>query len=303
MFLQYLIKIFRKLAGTFLTMFLILFFPHVVNAVSCQPAPGDATHSITTDCSFTYSVDGLDFGTGSTNNSVLSVDSGVLTVLGTQDIAVGSINVNSGSIAIIDGGSMHIGSPIYALDADSDGVLGSFTFSLTNIANTVRRNILSSYSLDCNDSDISAWTTVNGYLDSDGDGYGSTTSGSACTDGSLPANLVTNSNDCYDGNVNAKPGSTYCSGVDRGDGSFDYNCSGGNSTCGTTFYPTSVITDIHYSNYLGRCNNYGSKTVILTSTGGGTCGVSGYTRSTYRSAACGTSAYYLLGTAGQQACQ
>lgn len=328
----------------------LFFFVTKANAASCDPAPGDSTHSITTDCSFTYDVDGLDSGIGSTNDSVLSIDSGVLTILGTQDIAAGSVELNGGSISIISGGAIHLGDPIYATDVDTDTYIGGYTFYLTNVANTVRRNTLSTYDMDCNDNDSNAWTMVGGYLDSDGDGYGSTISGMACTDGSLPSNMVanstdcddssiskwqilcghadsdgdgygasaisnvcsgaslpsgytTNSSDCYDGNSNAKPGSTYCASTHRGDGSYDYNCSGGNTRCSTTFYPGSVITDNHWSDYLRRCNNYGSKTVVLATTGAAGCGVSGYTRSTYRSADCGTPAYYLLGTSGTQACQ
>jgi hypothetical protein len=37
---------------------------------------------------------------------------------------------------------------------------------------------------------------------------------------------VTDNTDCYDANANAHPGQTSYFTVDRGDGSFDYNCNG-----------------------------------------------------------------------------
>lgn len=62
------------------------------------------------------------------------------------------------------------------------------------------------------------------YVDQDGDGFGDATHPiEACT--ALP-HTVTNSGDCYDGNANAHPGQTASFAVDRGDGSFDYDCNG-----------------------------------------------------------------------------
>ena len=40
---------------------------------------------------------------------------------------------------------------------------------------------------------------------------------------------VTNSDDCYDGNANAKPGQSSYFSSNRGDGSYDYNCDGSQS--------------------------------------------------------------------------
>lgn len=78
-------------------------------------------------------------------------------------------------------------------------------------------------STDCNDNDASVWRTANGYVDNDYDGYGAgpllTCVGSQ--------NIVSNNTDCYDSNSSARPGQTQCFSSDRGDGSFDYNCDGG----------------------------------------------------------------------------
>ncbi|HMV68301.1 MAG TPA: putative metal-binding motif-containing protein [Myxococcota bacterium] len=62
------------------------------------------------------------------------------------------------------------------------------------------------------------------YRDGDGDGYGSNTTISAC---SQPSGYVTNHSDCYDGNSRAYPGSNAGYNTQhRGDGSFDYDCDG-----------------------------------------------------------------------------
>ncbi len=63
------------------------------------------------------------------------------------------------------------------------------------------------------------------FRDSDGDTFGDpANSQTAC---SAPSGFVTNSDDCFDSNADAKPGQTMFFGTDRGDGSFDYDCSGG----------------------------------------------------------------------------
>ncbi len=60
------------------------------------------------------------------------------------------------------------------------------------------------------------------YADTDGDKYGDPlTTIKAC---SRPAGYVENSDDCYDDNASAKPEQTGWFKVDRGDGSYDYDC-------------------------------------------------------------------------------
>ena len=64
------------------------------------------------------------------------------------------------------------------------------------------------------------------YRDSDFDGYGDG-GFSECwcnAGGSTGEYDVTNSQDCYDGNANARPGQTGYFTTSRGDGSYDYNC-------------------------------------------------------------------------------
>lgn len=65
---------------------------------------------------------------------------------------------------------------------------------------------------------------VTFYLDADGDGFGDPTHAiQAC---SKPAGYSEGADDCYDANPDVHPGQTVYFAVDRGDGSFDYNCNG-----------------------------------------------------------------------------
>lgn len=59
------------------------------------------------------------------------------------------------------------------------------------------------------------------YVDNDNDSYGAGASLSSCPSGK---SCVTNNQDCYDSNPNAKPGQTQYFSTQRGDGSYDYNC-------------------------------------------------------------------------------
>ncbi len=74
---------------------------------------------------------------------------------------------------------------------------------------------------DCNDASATVWRTT--YRDADGDLYG-TTNTTTCDGTNITTGYVVNSTDCYDSNANAKPGQTTYYNVDRGDGSYDYNC-------------------------------------------------------------------------------
>lgn len=67
---------------------------------------------------------------------------------------------------------------------------------------------------------------VFAWPDADGDGFGDETVEPVEACEVLPEGHVTNGDDCYDDNADAKPGATTWSTVDRGDGSYDYNCDG-----------------------------------------------------------------------------
>jgi len=65
---------------------------------------------------------------------------------------------------------------------------------------------------------------VDYHLDADGDGYGDSQSAPVCLCAPDPPYVATNMQDCYDGNFDAFPGQAAYFEVDRGDGSFDYDC-------------------------------------------------------------------------------
>lgn len=69
---------------------------------------------------------------------------------------------------------------------------------------------------------VGASTMKTYYLDADGDGHAVNVSTTVCTQ---PAGYITGPvDDCYDSNANAFPGQTGAFSVNRGDGSYDYNC-------------------------------------------------------------------------------
>src|SRR5262249_19317637 len=88
--------------------------------------------------------------------------------------------------------------------------------------------------LTMNDPDMGGGVTCWPDLDGDGFGAGTPVSGSGC-----PAGYVTNNDDCYDSNANARPGQTSCFSTDRGDGSYDCDCSGSAMVCSPTTYLTA----------------------------------------------------------------
>jgi hypothetical protein len=70
------------------------------------------------------------------------------------------------------------------------------------------------------------------YVDQDRDGFGDPKRVTLACE--KPDGHVTNSDDCYDGNANAHPGQTMLFDVDRGDGSYDYDCDGAGTPSTTT---------------------------------------------------------------------
>jgi hypothetical protein len=63
------------------------------------------------------------------------------------------------------------------------------------------------------------------YADTDADTFGDPAVFVAACKSAAPANHVENADDCYDKNPSAKPGQKAWFTVERGDGSFDYDCS------------------------------------------------------------------------------
>lgn len=148
---------------TLLFSLLLLFLSvKTARAVDCSfPFSGNTT--ISSSCTLTAdSVAGVDEAGGSevstANTAVLTLTSGTVTipsgVLGTTKLAVGSIILNGGTLAI---GSSNAqakpGTPIYVTDADADGWANSTTFYTATASGRRRRSLMQSIStVDCNDS-------------------------------------------------------------------------------------------------------------------------------------------------------
>lgn len=157
--------------------------------------------------------------------------------------------------------------------------------------------------------------TVSYVLDADADGYAPSLNTIYTTSGTNLRRLAllnsTTLLDCYDNNANAKPGSTYCGTTNRGDGSFDYNCSSSSTKCGTIYNrsagsqlnepcKTNRCQPVYVTSYITATINCGQTGYVCTANGSactdcdvidGSCGCSSST--TYCSAASG----------GTQACQ
>jgi len=154
-------------------------------ATSCLPALGDSTHFITEDCSFSGYTDatngdrivsGLESGTGTTNTSVLTIQSGTLTINANETLVVGSIVLTGGSIAsAAAGGKIITDANLWAIDADTDGYPFTTTFyaQINAPTNGVRLSTITNIATaDCDDenenvSNLCAtggtYTEVGGY--------------------------------------------------------------------------------------------------------------------------------------------
>jgi hypothetical protein len=105
-----------------------------------------------------------------------------------------------------------------------------FAESLSAEIDHVWIEIFTNLDVDCDDGDAAAWTIYPMAPDGDGDFYTPDLLADACVGPILsvpfPPGLGTVEGDCFDDNANAYPGQTSRFSVDRGDGSFDYNCDG-----------------------------------------------------------------------------
>jgi hypothetical protein len=113
---------------------------------------------------------------------------------------------------------------------------------------------------DCDGSvDIDAIDASKFYADFDEDGFGDTAWYTlACT---APPSFVEDGTDCYDGNPDAHPGSSTLGSVERGDGSYDYNCDGVETMHYPSLFacvPNSSYTFGWQSSPVPRCGEWGT---------------------------------------------
>ena len=191
----------------------------------CAPDIGDTTHTITGDCSFSTSrgtdadgktIYGMDPGTGGTNSSALTLQNGTLTITSTEHLLTGSINMTGGSIAIATGGKISPGGGIYYSDSDSDGYPSSTTptIGFSAPANYRRRYLMNTTATaECDDSDATLYQNLDGYVDSDGDDYGTgDLVTNICSGASLPSGYADNATDCDDNTNSGTNTCTICEG-------------------------------------------------------------------------------------------
>ncbi len=222
------------------------------------------TKNVTWNSTCTVSaVDGIDADiseTSTSNSGILTITSpGSITINSTGKLLAGSILFSGGNVAIQNGGLVKTSSPIFIADSDADGWPANFTLFDATGSGKRRLSLMKSYSAsDCNDvndfreNNVCCVSSI-WYRDVDADGYGNPSS--SLLNCGQPAGYVANNTDCYDSNANAKPGSTYCGGANRGDGSFDYNCNAASSKCGTIYNYSPNLTTWTGQHGTGSCKN------------------------------------------------
>jgi len=229
---------------------------------------------------------GLDEGSDTVNTANLELQSCLMTLNSTDTLVAKSMSLTGGSIAIADGAQVKLNQPVWVIDADADGYTTNVKLYYgAQPAGGRRRNFVSTFATtDCNDGSSEVFiTSAQCYADYDGDTYtaglapnstclntascATATKASASTNGAVVTtytagrllNSASATADCYNDNANAKPGSTFCSGTNRGDGSFDYNCSGTETKCGTTLTHNSTATYVSKTWGTGTCTNNNAK--------------------------------------------
>lgn len=92
-----------------------------VYAADCLDASPGGNLVLTTSCSFTGAVNGVDSGSDSNNTATITLESGsILTILPGQTIAVGSVIFKGGSLNP-RGGTLMTKTPLWMIDEDADG--------------------------------------------------------------------------------------------------------------------------------------------------------------------------------------
>ena len=138
-----------------------------------------------------------------------------------------SITIGSNASFTLTSGHQLRQSCLYLTDGDLDGDALSSIRSYNDGCGTVsgKNRLQSIVSLsDCDDTRSDRDILRSGYRDADGDTYGGTYANNECYSA---AEVGFTNTDCYDSNGSANPGQTGWFTTNRGDGSFDYNCSSG----------------------------------------------------------------------------
>ncbi len=314
--------IFRASALYILVALFFAVFPVHVRA-ACNIRNNDTAALSNVTCSIDAStIEGVDAAaaeSSTTNTAQLSLINTSITINDNGTMVAGSVVLTGTSTisTLASGAKIKTGSGIWVADADADGWASDFTLYDSSASGRRRLSLMRSMSTaDCNDVNDyrinnSCCTVLTLYRDVDGDGYGNPAGPtvSACSQ----AGYAANNTDCYDANANAFPGSSYCGTTNRGDGSYDYNCSSTNTYCGTARYTTQWISGRNRVTY--KCRN-GSCSMVCDADPDSACtgiaaqvgcGVSGYaagaSSSCCISSCCPGTGYTQIGAYGAQGCQ
>ncbi len=182
--------------------------PVVVFATDCTSVPISGNYTVTSNCSFHSTVDGVDAGAGTTNTATLTINSGAtLTISAGQTVVFGVNNgigvTLRGTINIVQTGQLKK-TALWMTDSDSDAYPSSTTqvAQATQPASSRRRNLMTTISAsDCNDSDAAKYQNLTGYTDSDADGHGTGSNQNPCSGAALPSGYAADNTDCDDAHV------------------------------------------------------------------------------------------------------
>ena len=269
---------------------------YVDNNTDCN----DASVSVFRSVAGYLDSDGDGYGAGAYSTCVGASGSYVASGADCNDTGTNAANVYISATCYADADNDNYGTGA-TKSCTNNATCGSATWASGGAGTAASSGNFAANNTDCNDASVSVFRSVAGYLDSDGDGYGA---GAYSTCVGASGSYVASGADCYEGNANAKPGSTYCSATNRGDGSYDYNCAGGNTACGSTYYSYAYAC-IHYWRPRQYCPCSGQQYANVTTSAVG-CGVTGYLRGGVIGDAtqCQMAGqWFSLGAYGTQACQ
>jgi len=117
------------------------------------------SQTITSSCYISQTIDGIDDASSTTsttsNNAILNLESGDITINSDKTLVVGQIKLDTGSIAIADNAKIIIGSPLWLKDADEDlfpDLSIGATYSSSQPNGYYRKNSIISNGQDANDT-------------------------------------------------------------------------------------------------------------------------------------------------------
>lgn len=280
-------------------------------------------------------------GYGNPNNSIQACTTAGYVNNNTDcnDTGTNAVNVHVAATCYVDTDNDNYGSTT-SKSCTNNALCSSVTWASGNNGTAASSGTFAANNTDCNDGSALVWASHSQcHTDLDADTYtigltpnstclnasgcASATQASASTDGAVPtayaAGALRDSAsaplDCYDANANAKPGSTVCPTTHRGDGSFDYNCSGTTTACNGPYYTYHACANLSLEEECNQWDENCRTNCVATGynytyvSGAVSCGAGGYTAGgtiTVNCSSCyagGNFSASSVGAYGVQACQ